>query len=133
MFRFRLFRAKPAPRDPSTALTFEHLRQANLRRSEVGFGQPIDAFDPSDRFLEVLGELGEAANAYKKIVRTKKGGARGNKGATIEELRAKLRLELGDTLVTLDLVCQGLGICLEEAAIDSFNSKSREIGYDGFL
>lgn len=131
---FKWFRRALPYRDPEGALTFERLRSANLHRSEAstGFAQAIDAFTPSDRVVELIGELGEAANCLKKLTRLNKGGARANKESR-DQLVAKLRLELGDTVVSLDLLCQTLGFALEEVALASFNSKSEEIGYEGRL
>jgi NTP pyrophosphatase (non-canonical NTP hydrolase) len=55
-------------------------------------------------------------------------GVRGNKETT-EEVQAKLRQELGDTFVYLDLLAQSLGFNIGDAALEVFNSKSAEIGY----
>ena len=45
------------------------------------------------------------------------------------QLRAKLRKELGDTFVYLDLTAQALGFFIADAGVEVFNAKSEEIGY----
>lgn len=127
-------KASATTRDSSGPLTFDELAAANRHRSEAasGFNQRIDAFTVSDRLVELMGEVGETANVAKKLTRIQKGGSRANK-ETEPELQAKLRLEVGDTLISLDLLCQRLGFTLEGCAVDAFNSKSREIGYEGQL
>ena len=55
-------------------------------------------------------------------------GVPGNK-ETPGELQLKLRKELGDVFVYLDLLCQSLGFTVAEAAVEVFNEKSEEIGY----
>jgi NTP pyrophosphatase (non-canonical NTP hydrolase) len=79
----------------------------------------------------MIGELGEAANIAKKLNRVRD-GIPGNKESP-DELRAKLRHELGDAFVYLDLTAQALGFTIGDAARDVFNSKSREIGYPKVL
>lgn len=112
-------------------LTFEAFSKANLARctDPKGFNHPLEIWDTSDWFLAVLGELGEAANIAKKLNRFRDGLQRQNiKGETEAELRAKLRKELGDTFVYLDLLCQYHGFSVDDAAKEVFNAKSDEIG-----
>jgi len=59
-------------------------------------------------------------------------GIRGNK-ETEEQLLAKLRHELGDVFVYLDLYAQSLGFYIEDAAVEVFNEKSKEIGYPSII
>lgn len=110
-------------------LTFKQFSEANVARCESpqGFNHNLNAWDTSDWFLAILGELGEAANVAKKLNRVRD-GIPGNK-QTPDELRAKLRRELGDVFVYLDLTAQAHGFNIVDAAIDVFNSKSEEIGY----
>ncbi|MCS3725476.1 MazG-like family protein [Bradyrhizobium betae] len=75
----------------------------------------------------LAGEVGEAANVVKKLNRYRDGVV-GNK-ETYDELHVKLRRELGDVGVYLDLMLQRCGCTLEEAMREVFNSKSGEIGY----
>lgn len=110
-------------------MTFRRFSEANRARCESpqGFKHPIDGWSLSDWFLAMVGELGEAANIGKKLNRVRD-GVPGNK-ETPDELREKLRRELGDTFVYLDLVAQSLGFQIGHAAVEVFNAKSAEIGY----
>jgi NTP pyrophosphatase (non-canonical NTP hydrolase) len=113
----------------STPLTFERFSDANRKRCESpqGFNHRLDGWSTPDWMTAVLGELGEAANIVKKLNRVRD-GIPGNK-ETIEQLATKLRRELGDTFVYLDLLCQSLGFTIAEAAVEVFEAKSAEIGY----
>ncbi len=114
-------------------LTFERFSRANRARCESpqGFNHALNSWDTSDWFLAVLGELGEAANVAKKLNRVRD-GIPGNK-ETPDELRAKLRKELGDVFVYLDLLAQAHEFTIDAAAIEVFNAKSRELGYSDEL
>src|SRR2546429_5564995 len=72
-----------------------------------------------------MGELGEAANIAKKLNRVRD-GIPGNKSSK-EELQAKLRQELGDVFVYLDLLAQSEGFFIGNAATEVFNAKSQEL------
>lgn len=113
----------------NTALTFQKFSELNRARCEApdGFNHDLASWSASDWVTAIVGELGEAANVVKKLNRYRD-GINGNK-ETAEALRAKLRQELGDTFVYLDLLCQSLGFSLVEAAVEVFNAKSAEIGY----
>lgn len=108
-------------------LTFEQFSNVNRARceSESGFNHKLDSWSTSDWFLAMVGELGEAANIAKKLNRVRD-GIPGNK-STPEELRAKLRQELGDVFVYLDLLAQSVGVSIADAAVEVFNAKSREL------
>ena len=109
-------------------LTFKRFSEINRQRCEssTGFNHKLSSWSTSDWFLALLGELGEAANIAKKLNRVRD-GIPGNK-VSAEELRIKLRQELGDAFVYLDLLCQSLGVAIGDAATEVFNSKSEEIG-----
>ena len=110
-------------------ITFKQFSQANKDRCESpsGFNHKLTDWSTSDWFVAVMGELGEAANIAKKLNRVRD-GIPGNK-ENPEQLRAKLRKEIGDVFVYLDLLCQAHGFNIDDAAIEVFNSKSIEIGY----
>lgn len=114
-------------------LSFDDFSAANRKRCEhpKGFRHDLNSWSTSDWFLAMIGELGEAANIAKKLNRVRD-GIPGNK-ETADELRAKLRRELGDAFVYLDLTAQALGFRIGDAARDVFNSKSKEIGYPHIL
>ena len=88
--------------------------QINLARctSPQGFNHKLEAWSTSDWFTAVMGELGEAANIAKKLNRVRD-GVPGNK-ETASELREKLRRELADTDIYLDLLAQQEGIDVSE-------------------
>lgn len=110
-------------------MTFDEFSKANRERCEAaaGFNHELGSWSVSDWMTATMGELGEAANVVKKLNRYRD-GINGNKEAEAD-LRAKLRREIGDTFVYLDLMAQACGFTIEEAAREVFNSKSAEIGY----
>lgn len=110
-------------------MTAREFSVMNRERCEApnGFNHKLDSWSTSDWFTAILGELGEAANVAKKINRVRD-GIRGNK-ETEQQLRDKLRQELGDTFVYLDLLAQSLGFYINDAALEVFDSKSKELGY----
>jgi NTP pyrophosphatase (non-canonical NTP hydrolase) len=114
-----------------TKMTFEDFSRANRTRCEApdGFNHSLGSWSSSDWMTATFGELGEAANIVKKLNRVRD-GIPGNK-ASDKELRDKLRRELGDAFVYLDLMCQSLGFNIVEAAVEVFNAKSEEIAYPG--
>lgn len=110
-------------------LTFQEFSEANRKRCEspAGFNHKLDDWSLSDWITAVAGELGEAANVVKKLNRVRD-GIPGNK-ETEQELREKLRRELGDTACYLDLIFQRLGTTMQEGMVEVFNAKSEQIGY----
>lgn len=109
-------------------MEFEQFSQINRERCESpnGFNHKLDSWSTSDWFTALIGEIGEAANYAKKLNRVRD-GIRGNK-ESIEMLQRNLRNELGDAFIYLDLLCQSLGFNIDDAARQSFNAKSFEIG-----
>lgn len=91
-----------------------------------GFNHHLSDWSLSDWFTAVMGELGEAANIAKKLNRVRD-GIPGNT-ETEAELRAKLRDELADTFIYLDLLAQSAGIQLSQAVPHKFNRTSDKIG-----
>jgi NTP pyrophosphatase (non-canonical NTP hydrolase) len=115
----------------ATGLTFAEFSRINRQHCESpdAFNHALDSWSTSDWFTAMFGELGEAANAAKKLNRIRDSvGLKANRGVEAEELRAKLRQELGDGFVYLDLLAQSLGFTISEAAVDVFNAKSEELG-----
>ena len=113
---------------------FRTISAANLARctSSDGFGHPLYSWSQSDWFVAAIGELGEACNVVKKLNRHRDGIVRSFKFksmASERELLDKLRQEVGDTVLYLDLIGHYNGFTLEEAAVEVFNAKSEELGY----
>lgn len=120
---------QPAPQ-AQPGLTFAEFAAANLERcqSSNGFNHRLESWSTSDWFTAIMGELGEAANVAKKLNRVRD-GIPGNK-ETVEDLKTKLRKEIGDVFIYLDLTAQALGFTIEAATVEVFDAKSAEIGYD---
>lgn len=112
-------------------MTFQELSEMNRRRCESpnGFNHKLSDWSLSDWMTATLGELGEAANVAKKLNRVRD-GINGNK-ETADELRAKLRSEIADTFIYLDLMAQSQGFSLWDAVRETFEAKSKQIGYTG--
>lgn len=114
-------------------LTFRTLRAANLKRLPLfkdAKGRtchlPTDdpkaaGFDwsPAQWLQAVVGELGEYANARKKVERG---------DMTEEEAKEKLASELADVTIYLDLLAHRLGINLGDAVMQTWNAKSEKLG-----
>jgi NTP pyrophosphatase (non-canonical NTP hydrolase) len=83
----------------------------------------------------MAGEVGECCNLTKKMLRLEptmfmqmnKEGEQ-----TIEELKKKLALELGDVVIYADLLASRLGLQLEDCIRGAFNNKSDELGVPEF-
>ncbi len=99
--------------------------------SASGFNHLLWSWSLSDWMTATVGELGEAANVVKKLNRVRD-SVRGNT-ETAEELQKKLRQELADTFIYLDLMAQRAGFSLADAVIETFNAKSAAIGWYGRL
>ncbi len=110
-------------------LSFAEFSKANRERCEAddGFAHDLNSWSLSDWMTATFGELGEAANVAKKLNRVRD-GITGNTEGVIE-LRAKLRAEIADAFIYLDLMAQSEGFSLGDAVMDTFNKKSRAIGY----
>lgn len=109
-------------------LDFDRLRSRNIKRCETGFGHSLNSWSVAEWGNATAGELGEACNIAKKMVRFRD-NAKGNlSGKTRDDYKEELKRELGDVLVYLDLWAASENISLEEAVIEVFNKKSDEIG-----
>jgi NTP pyrophosphatase (non-canonical NTP hydrolase) len=114
----------PDARDAS--LAFDVLRDCNVRRQSEWCSNGVMP-DLSYRSNELAGEVGEACNIVKKIERERLGwpGSR----ATIHDLGK----ELGDVVISIDLLASAAGINLAEYVTRSFNDKSAQMGHATFL
>jgi len=112
-----------------TPMTFEDFSKANRARCESpqGFNHRLGSWTLSDWMTATAGELGEAANVVKKLNRYRDG----INGNTESEwtLREKLKREIADTFIYLDLMAQAAGISLGQAVAITFDEKSMQIGY----
>jgi NTP pyrophosphatase (non-canonical NTP hydrolase) len=96
---------------------FQKLRQATQNREPFfnPTGKPIPALF---RATELAGEAGEVANAVKKLARYEMGMAGGSPD------RTNLKEEIGDVLISLELLAQHYEIDLWEAVAEKFNKTS---------
>ena len=106
-------------------MTFNVLRAANRRRQQEWPGN--EKADTAFRAIELAGEAGEVAEAVKKWLRAE----RGIKGSTAT--RDDIASEMGDLLVSLDLLADSLGIDLGAAVRQKFNATSAKYGMRTYL
>lgn len=108
---------------------FKEFSIINRKRSESkrGFNHKLKSWSLSDWFVATMGELGEASNIVKKLNRYRD-NINGNK-ETEDKLKQRLKAEIADTFIYLDLLCQREGIVLIDAIVETFDNKSIEIGY----
>lgn len=109
-------------------LTFQQLSRANCARLPLFLnakGAPAHEEDdgsdwtPSDWMLATLGELGEAANKMKKVMRG---------DMPMYEAREAIADELADTVIYLDILAAQMSISLGRAVAKKWNAKSKELG-----
>jgi len=102
------------------------LRDANRARQKFWPGHEA-ASDIEFRSIEFAGEAGEVSDAVKKLLRFDRGIA-GNKGQTREELVTAIKEEVGDVLISLDMLADAVGIDMRGAIADKFNKTSHKVG-----
>ncbi len=112
-------------------LTFQQLRDTNSSRCERF--HPLDEWRPSQWSNAMAGESGEVCNLTKKMDRIWpsnqfKVAMNKTEDARMEDLTAKVELEIGDVLLYADLLAARLGLTLEECVRKAFNGKSAELG-----
>ncbi|QGH74853.1 hypothetical protein MAL1_00107 [Bacteriophage DSS3_MAL1] len=112
-----------APNDGYGSLTA--LKTANVVRQGQWPGE--NKVDTLFRAVEFGGEAGELLDAVKKLHRANNAIA-GNTGQTIGDLRQAVMEEMGDVLISLDMLATDLGIPLEDCVPMKFNKTSRKVG-----
>ena len=95
----------------NNSLSFNELRRVCQCRAEE---HNVDGDGLSHAVDELVGEVGEACNAVKKL----------------EQARIAVADEMADVVISVDLVCQQLGIDLGEAVTNEFNKTSEKLGSD---
>ena len=103
-------------------LTLAQLADANRRRA-VEWNPAGTPLGLEFAMVELAGEVGEACNALKKIIRHK----HGLKGGDADT--SALANELGDAQICLSLVANAAGIDLGEATRAKFNKTSEKHGF----
>jgi NTP pyrophosphatase (non-canonical NTP hydrolase) len=107
-------------------------RPLNVQRATEGFkcydNQPLTYWTTA-----LAGEVGELCNMIKKMQRVERGGVDGGSSYTAKDINKEmLKEEIGGIAIYLDLLASLLDIDLEEAVIDTFNSKSRKYSFKEF-
>jgi NTP pyrophosphatase (non-canonical NTP hydrolase) len=112
-----------------TGTFLTQLRQKNNERQKLWTGaQNVDVLF---RAVEFAGEAGEVANAVKKVYRSQNGIIGNNKD--INDLMENLVEEIGDVLITIDLLANEYGIDLEHAVKTKFNKTSNKVNIPVFM
>lgn len=109
----------------SDGLTFNALRGANNNRQKEWPGN--EHADVAFRALEVAGEAGELCEKVKKYLRAE----RGIKGSTAS--KDDIAAEMGDLMVSLDLLAAELGVDLGKATAAKFNGTSEKYGMRTYI
>lgn len=119
----------PAVPGPEGVRRFSDVNFARCTASD-GFGHPLDSWSIAEWTNAAAGEMGEACNLAKKLLRHRDKVA-GNKKAEdqdVESLKRRCAEELADVVIYADLAMQALGYDLEETVRFVFNRKSKELG-----
>lgn len=106
-------------------VTFNTLRDANRNRQKEWPGN--EQADVAFRALEVAGEAGELCEKVKKLLRAQRGIA--GSTASVNDIAA----EMGDLMVSLDLLADALDIDLGEATRNKFNLTSKKYGMRTYI
>lgn len=113
-------------------LDFDELRRVNFMRCTTpkpdGFNHPLDKWSALEWGGACAGEIGEACNVAKKLLRFRDDLAGNSADVTKEQLMQKLAQEICDGIIYADLWCASQGIDLGQSVIDTFNAKSEELG-----
>jgi NTP pyrophosphatase (non-canonical NTP hydrolase) len=104
-------------------------RPINVQRATEGFkcydNQPLTYWTTA-----LAGEVGELCNMIKKMPRVERGGVDGGSSYTAKDITKERHIEeIGGIAIYLDLLASLLDISLEEAIVDTFNSKSEKYGF----
>jgi NTP pyrophosphatase (non-canonical NTP hydrolase) len=109
---------------------FEKLREANRARQAVWPGG--SSADAPFRTIEFGEEAGELLGAVKKLMRAQRGIA-GNVGKSLEDLKMNVLEEIGDVLISLDLMTDAIGVDIRDCIPMKFNKTSRKVGLKVFM
>ena len=119
--------------DANKALRLDDLAEANADRCTEVF-HLIDAWSPTDWACAMAGECGEVCNEVKKLRRRfynsddfeRTFPEDFQKHHAVEA--ARIAEEIADMVIYADLLCQRLGISLEDAIREKFNTVSENYG-----
>lgn len=103
----------------------------NLERctSSEGFGHSLDRWSPAEWTNAIAGELGEAANLTKKLLRHRDGVAGNYKpeDQDVFALHRRAARELADAIIYAGLAIQRLGFDTSDVLKSVFNAKSDQL------
>lgn len=107
-------------------LDLQKFRLLNTQRAVEGFKTYQNV--PLTYWTTALaGEVGELCNMVKKMERVAHGGIDGGSTYTAANITTRdIKEEIGGIAIYLDLLASLYGISLEEAIIETFNSKSEK-------
>jgi NTP pyrophosphatase (non-canonical NTP hydrolase) len=112
----------------SGGLTFDQLREANVRRCVESY-HALDAWNPLEWGAATAGELGEALNLIKKLERDLPPPDDGATPFFVRENRLDaIGRELADTVIYLDLLAARLGLDLGFWTAIKFDETSEKVG-----
>lgn len=112
---------------PNKSLTFATLRSRNVERCEKHFHKLTD-WTTYDWFMALVGELGEAANLFKKLKRIETDGADAPQNAGLpsrKEMMKAVGHELADVQIYLDLLAASLQVSLASVVTARFVPRTR--------
>jgi len=114
-------------------IDLDGFRALNMDRARNGFrcydNQPLTYWTTA-----LAGEVGELCNMVKKMQRVELGGVDGGSSYTAKDItKEMLKEEIGGIAIYLDLMASLLDIDLGEAIRDTFNDKSKQMGFSQFL
>jgi len=109
-------------------LTFERLREINVRRCETVFHK-LNDWTFTDWATALAGETGEACNEIKKLRRLDGADKLEDTKEKRQELIEKAVIELADVVIYADLLAAAMGKSLADAVIEKFNIVSKKRGF----
>lgn len=100
--------------------------------SPTAFNHALDSWSFAEWTNAMAGELGEAANLTKKLIRHRDNIAGNHKAEDkdVESLKRRAAREIADVVIYADLACQALGFDLATEIRAAFNEKSAQLGCD---
>jgi NTP pyrophosphatase (non-canonical NTP hydrolase) len=114
-------------------MDFQTLRDFNLQRNNEGWKHRLNDWSVAEWGNATAGEVGEACNIAKKLLRLRQGLIGNRPSATETSLRQELADEIADFVIYADLWAASEDISLEDAIRHKFNETSRRIGFTPVL
>jgi len=111
-------------------MDFSTLRKINVRRCVRSWGHTLSSWSVAEWGNATAGEVGEACNIAKKLLRLRQGLPGNNSDTTETSLKNELADEIADFVIYADLWSASEGIDLEEAIRRKFNKTSTKLGFD---